>query len=370
MNIVLFGEYTDKEVFNGPEKFTNRLFENLSVPGNTVTLIGYFQDGTRYSLYKKLFGYEILSTNPYGRAMRLGVIRMIIFLAAERIDVVHILHFLRYPVLAFLFSAVRRFPVVQTIHCIQSYEYRHFSLPISSHIKKVNLRYERFYNSVNSKMVFVSRLTEELFRSTYRRQVRCDIIYLGIDQEFHEQQRKRTQSAVPRCVIMVESGRKEKGLHRLLSLLHHVAYPIELFIISDTVQHPTVTHSMITVHYHQRMTSAEYAEFLADKEYYLLLSDFETFSIAAAEAMSCGVVPVISQFCGIKDFVRHGENGLQFDLLDPMSLPALMEQYVAGKKDFDRLSANAAETFRVRSWHTVAEEYQLLYHNERKERYE
>lgn len=75
---------------------------------------------------------------------------------------------------------------------------------------------------------------------------------------------------------------------------------------------------------------------------FLLLSDFEGLSIAMMEAMSCGLVPVVSNMrSGVSDLIRHGENGF---VVDPDNLRQLIDCLEALASDpdrWERMSTNA-----------------------------
>ena len=57
MKVIFIGTYNESEILSGPEKVCKRVFEEYSKIDDTI-FIQYFQDGRKYSYFKKLFGYE------------------------------------------------------------------------------------------------------------------------------------------------------------------------------------------------------------------------------------------------------------------------------------------------------------------------
>jgi glycosyltransferase involved in cell wall biosynthesis len=94
---------------------------------------------------------------------------------------------------------------------------------------------------------------------------------------------------------------------------------------------------------------SDVSEILGRSRAFVLTSRSEGFSIAMAEAMDAGVVPVVADVGELSDLIVSGENGY---LVEPDDL----EQYVArillllrDSTLFDRLSTRAARTARSRA---------------------
>jgi glycosyltransferase involved in cell wall biosynthesis len=50
--------------------------------------------------------------------------------------------------------------------------------------------------------------------------------------------------------------------------------------------------------------------YLQSSDIYVLSSDYEGFSISCLEAMSCGLIPIVTDCGGPRDFIQNGDNGL------------------------------------------------------------
>jgi glycosyltransferase involved in cell wall biosynthesis len=99
----------------------------------------------------------------------------------------------------------------------------------------------------------------------------------------------------------------------------------------------------------------------APRELPLLLADvdavviaslvWETYSIAAREALACGVPVVASRLGAIPEAIRHGDNGLLFEPGSPLDLAAILETL---DRDPDQLR-NLRAGIRPTDWISVGE---------------
>ncbi|MEZ5300134.1 MAG: glycosyltransferase family 4 protein [Verrucomicrobiales bacterium] len=74
---------------------------------------------------------------------------------------------------------------------------------------------------------------------------------------------------------------------------------------------------------------------------FALSSDGETMSMALMEAFACGLPCAASNAPGLRDFIRHGENGLLFKAGDPASIAAALRAIATNPALRARLSQNA-----------------------------
>ena len=74
---------------------------------------------------------------------------------------------------------------------------------------------------------------------------------------------------------------------------------------------------------------------------FALSSDGETMSMALMEAFACGLPCAASNAPGLRDFIRHGENGLLFKAGDPASIAAALRAIATNPALRTRLSQNA-----------------------------
>lgn len=83
-----------------------------------------------------------------------------------------------------------------------------------------------------------------------------------------------------------------------------------------------------------------------DRNFFILLSDSEGFSLSTAEAMSRGVVPIVNVVGGLKDYCLDGYNCLAPVSLSSADLEILANRIAAlTDAEYQRLSENAMNTF-------------------------
>ena len=96
---------------------------------------------------------------------------------------------------------------------------------------------------------------------------------------------------------------------------------------------------------------------LDDKHFVVKSPTFEPFSIFVAECMISGVIPIVNQNVGIKDFIKHNFNGFIYDSLSLTDLSRLIEEIFEGKYDLDIISTNAKKIFETLNWNKVTRQY-------------
>jgi hypothetical protein len=60
MKVMFFGNYEKGEVLLAPTIVAKAIFNNFSKLNHSAIYICYFQDGSKYSRFQKLFGKELV----------------------------------------------------------------------------------------------------------------------------------------------------------------------------------------------------------------------------------------------------------------------------------------------------------------------
>jgi glycosyltransferase involved in cell wall biosynthesis len=110
------------------------------------------------------------------------------------------------------------------------------------------------------------------------------------------------------------------------------------------------------------MEQAELAEFYKDKDIFLSLNNYDTFSIATAEAMASGLIPVVTTETGISRYIINGENGFTLDFHfshDLLNIIAEIINMPAGT--LNNISNASYETMINLKWNNVYEMYKPIY---------
>ncbi len=99
----------------------------------------------------------------------------------------------------------------------------------------------------------------------------------------------------------------------------------------------------------------ELPDFYRAAEALLMPSDYESFGMAALEAMSCGTPVIASQVGGLAFLLRNGENGLHVPTRDPQALAEAIGRLLSDRTERDRLAVNAAVTAQDYTWPRIAD---------------
>ena len=88
----------------------------------------------------------------------------------------------------------------------------------------------------------------------------------------------------------------------------------------------------------------------------LMPSDYESFGMAALEAMACGTPVIASQVGGLAYVVRDEETGYHVPTRDPEALAAAIQRLLNGPHERARLATNAALSSQHYQWARVADQ--------------
>ena len=175
----------------------------------------------------------------------------------------------------------------------------------------------------------------------------------------------QTESAQPRDQVnqapaplrILYSGRlvcRQKRVLDLVSIARKLEsrdVPFELAIVGDGELRSQLEHSALDlirnriVWFTGSQPSSGVFELLDRSDVFLLPSAFEGLSLSLLEAMSRGVVPVVTSIrSGVPDLIRPGVNGLIAPVGDCTALADCLEWLWRNPTERDRLSREAAST--------------------------
>jgi glycosyltransferase involved in cell wall biosynthesis len=302
MKILLLGDYQEGEIFTGPQKYGKRIAVNLAKV-HQITFVAYFRDGTRYSLWDKLFGKKIIQQEQDIQVYRFGIIQLIIFLLKNSYDIIHMVSFERFARIIFWFHLKKNAKIVYTAHTLFNYEYANFREYTPVKLQQLNSAIENQYFKLCDNVVSVSNYLKMLLIKNKRLSNNCEVIYNGVDAEFIRT--SKSINAPKKNISLVFIGditRKEKGFFILESALLQCSLSFDLFIISGSSKDLNLPKS-ISPKFINRLDAEKLALFLSDKDIVVTPSLYDSFSISTLEAMACGCVPIVSDSTGIAELI-------------------------------------------------------------------
>jgi glycosyltransferase involved in cell wall biosynthesis len=360
LRLCYIGRYDTGEIFRGPEKVARRIADEMALLGHHVYFYEYFFSGISYGYMTKLFGYDTIENSAGLSIFRVGIFPFIFAMLRQRFDVIHIITFERFAILALCLKPFLRAPIVYSTHGIVKHEHANFRSNVNRRFKiKSNISEYLFYK-FSDLLFFLSDRSVSIASQYYRiPKEKVVIVANGIDRIFYEMKKRKKRGRADVAVVFVgESKRPEKGLDFFLSVLERCARRMEVFVICENLPlAPVNTINGVNIHYIRKMETQKYVTFLSDKDIFVSASSYDQFSIAAVEAMSAGLVPIVTKETGMSRYVKNGVNGFVIEFGDVKRLAESLDLLTTDRKLREKLASNAQSTVSLHSWRSIAEEY-------------
>lgn len=364
MRIAFLGTYNTSELLRGPEKVARRLADEMADLGHQVHFYEYFSSGEHYGYGAKFFGKETIHNTAGIEIQRVGVFPLIILLIRRRFDIIHFITFERFAILAIILKPFHRTPIAYTAHGIVRHQYATFkqhpatTLKIKDHIcEYLFFRFSDIQFFLSDESVLIASRYYTILHK------RVCIVANGVDDVFYGGRRSVQQQESGVAIVFIGSPmRVEKGFDFFLRGLERCTHQADVFVICETLP-PAFAQSkgVLDIHYVRKMQTPEYAEFLRDKDIYVSASSYDPFSIAAVEAMSAGLAPIVTNETGMSRYIHHGVNGYVIAFGDDEELGRTLDLLIADSSLRNRVSDNAQSAVSMLRWRNIAEDYLRKY---------
>ena len=361
LNVVYMGRYNNSEILSGPEKTAKRIFDLRSAETGS-SFIQYFFDGRKFGFFKKLFGMDSVALDDNAKLYTAGLVRIIPLLFKLKPDLIHVITYERFAVIAAIFKLFSRVKIIYNVHGIIAYE--------NSVIKKSPLFYrikdkycEWALLKFSDKIVFLSELSIDIAQKYYQiSESKALILSNGIDEEYHIACAGKlvNKSHIIKAVILNGSEYSKSGIRFLIKAFSGAELPVDLFIIGAKID-LVISNENLEIHYLDKMATSALADFYKDKDVFLSLNDFETFSIATAEAMAAGLIPIVTVQTGMSRFIIDGENGYIIKYGDSENLRDSLDKISEEPEHRNDISAGSSKIYSILSWPEIYESYKNVY---------
>ncbi|MBS1513767.1 MAG: glycosyltransferase family 4 protein [Bacteroidetes bacterium] len=361
MKILFFGRHNKSEMLSGPEKVAKRIFSSASTK-NQCVFVQYFFEGNVYSLMQKMFGC-IEEHEGNLKIYRLGIFRIIPFVLRFRPDIIHVITFERFALLGYICKIFSGVKIIYNVHGVAIYENNELK-SVPEGLKLKDSFCEKIFMKFSSVLLFLSRFELNIARKYYNIPER-KICYVsnGIDEEFSKA-KTGSSNIIPSIVFIGDSERRDKNFQFLYSALDKVKFQCRLYIVgSFNTKIFDKKFENVEISPIQKMNKEALVKFLSDKDIFVSPSFYDTFSIAAAECMAVGLVPVVSENTGISKFITKGVNGFVAATNDESDLAEKLNFLLSSKELRIKLSSAASEIYKELNWNKVFTEYSKIYDN-------
>ncbi|MEA3122182.1 MAG: hypothetical protein QOH33_1743 [Paraburkholderia sp.] len=198
-----------------------------------------------------------------------------------------------------------------------------------------------------------------------------DDIFVSIAREALQCAPEKPEAGVVPVVSLAFIGQAihRKGIDTLAAaatLLSERNRHVTLTVLG-TGQSVEATLAFFPSHMHGRVKviptfdNAVLPDLLAPCQIFVFPSRFEGFGLAPLEAMACGLVPVVSDIAGPRNYIRNGDNGVRVPPGDAAALSAAVQSLIDQPARWTALQRRARETVLDYSWAAIAERVELLY---------
>ncbi len=302
-DVVFAGRYPGAEILPGPLLTAKNLFESYTAENKSV-FIQYFFDGRKYSIWKKLFRMQALPAGN-GSVMTCGIMRIIPLLRQLKPEVLHLTGFERFAVIFFIYRMLFKLKIIYNSHGIIRHEneaikkLKGFTAYKDKFCEKIFLKY-------SDKIIFPSLTALETAKQYYElNENKFSVIPNSVDDIFYTVSPFKGTNTPLKAVMMVKNTLNFSGLSLIKEALTAAELPVEIIIITDS----DTGISNSSVKSVKPMGHPALAKLYSDKDIFLSLNSYDTFSISTAEAMASGLIPVVTVQTGISSYIKQGENG-------------------------------------------------------------
>ncbi len=357
--VVFGGRYTAEKILSGPQNAAQNLFINYCKEHKGI-FIQYFFDGREHSLWQKLFGYKINQTEN-GIILTLGIFRIIPCLRNFKPAVIHLTTFERYGILFFLYKVFFKVKIIYNSHGIILFENNYLKLAKGFTAFKDRVC-ENIYLKYSDVVIFPSEQAIEIAKRYYKIGAdKIKVIPGGVESVFFNSGKKKGTNSILKAVMMYKNSLNRSGFELILNILSGKVENIEIYLI--TSEEIKLQKSIIEqINIISPMETIELAEFYKDKDIFLSLNEYDTFSISTAEAMAGGLIPVVTEETGISSMLTEDVNGYVFSYSKPDKLTEILTKLIKSDSNkLSKLSRNAILAAQNLNWQNIYSLYKNLY---------
>lgn len=360
MRIVLLGKYNTSDYLSGPEKVAKNVFKKLQKENSEISFVEYFFDGTKYSLFHKLFGNEIVRDGEL-IIYRKGLVSLFFYLIFTQPDIIHCITFERFQFVAVIYRYFSSVKLVYNVHGIVAYENQLHELKRNAFYNWKDRIFEKFIYRKADTLIFLSKRTIKKAKEYYMLDESKVVLFPnGVGESVIYQNKLNGKNDDELKIVFVgDITRPEKGIEFLFDILEKVNCFLKLFVIGNYNSKSAVKNKNVTVEYVLRMKSDDFLIFLCDKNIFISTSFYESFPIAALEAMAFGLVPILTAETGLTEYITHGENGFVHNYDDTEQFVKTIEQLDNDRELLMRVSKASQELALQLSWAKIIEQYYL-----------
>lgn len=299
MKILFLGEFNNKDVLLAFSKVGTELFSRVKNKMESAQFYTYFQDGTIYSRWTKLFGFERIDNN----ILRLGIFPFIYFVIKFKPKIVQITSLTAYYIPIFLLSKLLNIKIVFLLHNVNKHTLK-MDLDLKGYNKIRALLIELMAVKMSNVILVLSNREKAILREHYDvKNNKLKIISNGINL-YNIRKDYNNKIAGPLKIISVGTfNRLEKGVDFLLDTLELINIEIELTICNNKAHNsmPSRKNSKVHMNFMPPLTEIELRKEFVKNDLFIALSRYDSFNMSLLEAMNAGLLFIATDRVGLTE---------------------------------------------------------------------
>lgn len=298
MKVLFLGAYNDSDVVIAPIKVGRELFKNISDKGINSVFLCYFDDGSKYTRFQKLFGFEKIKD----RIFRTGIFPLILFTLKFKPVIIQIVTPEAFYLPIFFLKIILNVKIIYLTHSIISYSLKNYIN--ASCYQKFRLRMIEKTAYKFSDMILTLSNTDARFIRIYLKVNPGKIKVVNNGINLYELKKNYKDDDELKKIISVGSlNRKEKSFDFLFNGLASLNNYFELTICNYKAQSSKgiKVSENIKLIWHPPLNEYELRKEICKNDLFLITSRHESFSLSLLEAMDTGILFITSDRVGITE---------------------------------------------------------------------
>jgi glycosyltransferase involved in cell wall biosynthesis len=301
MKIIFLGNYEQGEVLPAPTIVAKAMFNKFAGSNHSAVYICYFQDGSKYNRFQKLFGKELVEDNVY----RCGIFRLLGIVLKFKPDIIHLSTLEMFYVILFPLRLLIKAKFIYTVHGLASYEIKHFVN--KTRFQKFRAIFNEWIVMHHVDFIFALSKRNSRFISLYFNINKNRILlfkngiesYPGMIKNYSEQIKSL------KIISVGNINREEKGYSFLLESLSILNFPVQLTIISSITGGQNIFNNLprhINLKIKGPFDNRSLRQEMLNNDIYIASSRYEPFCISLLEGMNAGLLFITTDRVGLTDY--------------------------------------------------------------------
>lgn len=365
-NIYIIGRYPDTEKLSGSTKFIKRLFEYIEPNSGCKFYFIDFVFGYKLKLLpRKISSYVELTRSGQKVFLKVGIASLIGLLIKNKPHSILLSGLEGYGIVALLLAKLMKSKSYYTVHGLYLFELLHDKKNIEPFFFnfKYKLMERIIINSVSNLVAYSKTSIEQLHQYFSLKKQKVILTSHGIDDCFFYKKSNFNHGEKLTLIYIGGLTRYQKGFEFLLNSLNDIEFHLNIFLCDvgqKTVQSKRMNNSNINFILTNSMTASELSELYKHCDIFIMPSKFETFGIAALEAMASSLVTIVTSTSGVSSFISDGENGYIIDYGDSNQLTKILQNLHNDRKLLEQVGKTAHRSVQSMSWGNIIPFYSQL----------